>query len=187
LGCAGCLARDTWDSTHAPTQPVTDVAQLLSDVFCADPTLTGLTISGGEPSEQADAIGSLLVELAQLLRDREPEVDVLLYSGLSQRRLFAEFPDLVAGVDAVIPEPFVAMRAPGGRWRGSSNQPLVLITDLARERYAGIDLEESAGLQLIVTDGDLWVAGVPLPGALDAMVAEAGARGVSVGKGSWRP
>jgi hypothetical protein len=64
---------------------------------------------------------------------------------------------------------------------------LVLITDLARERYAGIDLEESAGLQLIVTDGDLWVAGVPLPGALDAMVAEAGARGVSVGKGSWRP
>ena len=156
------------------------------DVFDGDPTLTGLTISGGEPSEQAAAVVALLDGLRQRLDGREPVVDVLMYSGLTWRRLSKEHPELLARVDAVIPEPFVAAKAPGGRWRGSSNQPLLLLTDLAHERYADVEDAGAPTFQIVVEDGQLWTIGVPHPGDLDRVLAIAEAHGVTVKETSWR-
>ena len=187
VGCRGCLSLDTWDPERAPLTPVSQVAQDIVDILDADPTLTGVTISGGEPSEQAPALISLLQTIRRRCAPRVPPLDVLMYSGLTWRKLSKEQPELLALLDAVIPEPFVAAMAPGGRWRGSSNQPLLLLTDLARDRYAGVDDATAPSFQIVVEEGRLWTIGVPRPGDLDRVLEIAAVHGVTVEETSWRP
>ena len=183
VGCRGCLSLDTWAVGDAGI-PVVQVARSVVRAIGDDPTITGITISGGEPSEQCDSLVTLLDAVRRELPS-DAVIDVLLYSGLSWRRLSAQHPELLSRVDAVIPEPFVASKAPGGRWRGSSNQPLLLLTDLARQRYANVDDARDPSFQVVVQDGRLWTVGVPRPGDLDRVLAIAAAHGVTVEDASW--
>jgi anaerobic ribonucleoside-triphosphate reductase activating protein len=187
VGCHGCLSLDTWDADGAPLTAVSDLATQIIAILDADLTLTGITVSGGEPSEQSAELVALIQTIRAHVATRAPTIDVLMYSGLTWRRLVKEQPELVASVDAVIPEPFVAALAPGGRWRGSSNQPLMLLTDLAQERYAGIDDAAAPSFQIVVDGGHLWTIGVPRPGDLDRVLDIAAAHGVTVQDTSWRP
>ncbi|MGB7983268.1 MAG: 4Fe-4S single cluster domain-containing protein [Candidatus Nanopelagicales bacterium] len=180
LGCHGCMARDTWDPAAGSALPVAELLRRLDSTFGADSTLTGLTISGGEPLEQPEAVRSILA----WLRERRPEVDSLLYTGWSQGRVGRDELWVMQAADALVPEPFVAGRAPGGRWRGSANQPLLLLSDLARERHSTAE-GGSPALQISVTGGQLSLIGIPRPGDLDRMVDLARARGLSVRDLSW--
>lgn len=186
VGCHGCLSLDTWEADDSRFVPVVDVITAVLDAIREDPTLTGITISGGEPTEQAVAVIAILDGVHRSLPELTTPIDVLLYSGLTWRRLSKQHPGLLARVDAVIPEPFVAAKAPGGRWRGSSNQPLLLLTELARERYDGADDVTDPEFQVVVHDGRLWTIGVPRPGDLDRVLAIAEAHGVTVTETSWR-
>lgn len=120
---------------------------------------------------------------------------MLCYSGLPLGRLRQRHADVVTRLDAIISEPYVAPRAGDGRaapgrWRGSSNQPLVPLTPLGRARYAGADetrhAEEAPCIQVSVEHGAVWFIGIPEPGDLDALEERARARGVILGDVSWR-
>lgn len=180
IGCRECVSQDTWADVGGQTS----VDALLLEVttaLSAESTLTGVTISGGEPLEQADA---LQVLLSRLRKVTGPDIDFLLYTGLTWRRVLRDHADVLALLDAVIPEPYVASLAPGQVWRGSSNQPLMLLTELAEQRYR--DVPARRPFQVAVEDGRLYTIGVPGPGDLDKALAWARARGVTVGEVSWR-
>ena len=167
------------------------VAECVS-ILRSDPALTGVTISGGEPFEQSEALGELLKGIRSATVGRKPALDVLVYSGLSWSRLLRRHhPEVLQLFDAVITEPFVTARAPGGRWRGSANQSLRLLTPLGRERFApdamtGYSDREPLPFQVVVEDGRMWTVGVPRPDDLDRLVELARRRGVKVGQLSWR-
>lgn len=161
--------------------PVAEVLRRLNDIFDEDPSLTGLTVSGGEPLEQPEAVQAVL----SWVRVDRPDVDSLLYTGWAEGRVRREAPWVMDAVDALIPEPFVAARALGGRWYGSDNQTLLLLTDLARLRHADSGDDHTPSLQVNVSRGRLSVIGIPRPGDLDRMVQLARARGLSVKDLSW--
>jgi anaerobic ribonucleoside-triphosphate reductase activating protein len=182
LGCHGCMSQDTWDPSLGTDLAVSELTDVLAAAYAEDPLLSGLTISGGEPLEQPGAVREIL----RWLRSDLPEVDSLLYSGWTLDRIRRIAGWSLEAVDALIPEPFVAHRAPGRRWRGSANQPLLLLSDLGRHRHAEASGCVGSDLQVRVVDGTLTVIGVPRPGDLDRMVALARARGLHVGGVSWR-
>ena len=180
IGCRDCVSQDTWAEVGGQTS----VDALLAEVttaLSADATVSGVTISGGEPLEQAAALRELLSRLREVTG---PDVDLLLYTGFTWRRVLRDHADVVALVDAVIPEPFVASLTPGQVWRGSSNQPLMLLTELAEQRYSEVPARRP--FQVVVEDGRLYTIGVPGPGDLDKALALAKARGVTIGEVSWR-
>ncbi|HQZ86075.1 MAG TPA: 4Fe-4S single cluster domain-containing protein [Actinomycetota bacterium] len=187
IGCPGCISRDTWDPRAA--EPVS-VAEVVADCLAAldaDPLITGLTISGGEPSEQAEPVAALVDAVRVAGFNRGREIDVLLYSGLSWSALRRRHPELTRSADLIIPGPFIAARAPGGPWCGSSNQELQVLTQLGARRLAE-QPAPTAGktpLQVVVADGQLWTIGVPRPGDLDRALARAADAGVKVGGLSW--
>jgi anaerobic ribonucleoside-triphosphate reductase activating protein len=192
IGCVGCMSRDTWDPAGGRTVPV---AELLGWLGGLPPVVTGVTVSGGEPFEQAEALTQLLDGIAALSVQRETPLDVMAYSGFTLaalRRSPARWA-LLERCDVVITGPFVPGRAPGGSWRGSANQRLVVRTDLGRRRF-GADADTDGfrpGLQAVVEPQpsaalQLRVIGVPAPGELERLERGLARRGLSLAGTSWR-
>jgi anaerobic ribonucleoside-triphosphate reductase activating protein len=183
IGCAGCVSRDTWAAEPATEVEVEAVIDWLRRLP-AEPD--GVTISGGEPFDQPDALLELLGALHEWRGSRA--IDLLCYSGRSLAVLEARFAAQLELLDAVIPGPFIAARAPGLKWRGSANQDLVPLSALGHERYdAEVDSPAGPTRMQVGTDGDrIYHIGVPAPGDLAALEAALARRGLAYGEASWR-
>lgn len=189
IGCVGCMSQDTWDAGAGDRIAVGDLCDLVLAAR-ADEGLDGVTISGGEPFQQPDGLLAFCAEL----RLRWPEADILVYSGYSFRRLRERHSTVLALVDAVIADPFVAGRTTELAWRGSANQSLHVLSPSVEQRYAGAAArhatdppgEPAARLQVTVDEQAVWVTGIPRRGDLDRMRAGLLDKGLVLDDVSWR-
>ena len=127
-----------------------------------------MTISGGEPFDQPEA----LYEIVRRLRSTSSG-DLLVYSGYSHERLFAKHPDILRQIDVLISEPFLADAEQTLTLRGSDNQRVFLLSDLARRRYPE-DLDRhrwpsQRKLDVMLDENTLWMAGIPAPGDMERL------------------
>ena len=101
IGCPGCISRDTWPSTvdGQPAVPVPDVL-----AWCVRHAgVDGVTISGGEPSEQPAALTELVAGLDRHRRERG--WDLLCYTGVEEDEFARRCPEVHGLVDALITGP----------------------------------------------------------------------------------
>ena len=156
IRCPGCISADTW----GPGRGRTTVAALLEQVQPWLAEAGGVTISGGEPFDQPDA----LLELLAALRQRT-DADVLVYSGHSLERLAPLLARADGLIDALIADPFAQHQPQTLALRGSDNQRLSLLSTLGRERFAAFERPlqpEDKVLDLMLDDdGSVWMAGIP--------------------------
>lgn len=179
LGCRGCMSPETWAADDGRAVSADDVVRWCQTVQRGG-VVDGVTISGGEPFEQPAALAELLEALCRWRRTLALDVDLLCYSGLPLARLRRDHGDVLALLDAVIPEPFVVGRPDGGRWRGSDNQPVVPLSELGRVRYRSDEDADAPVLQVSAVDGAVRIVGVPRRGDLAALTRTASARGVAL-------
>ena len=188
LHCRGCVSRDTWPKDPAKTIAVADLLAWCRKV--AGDGLDGVTISGGEPFEQPSGLRALLDALAAWRRDAALDFDILCYSGFPLKTLEAKHPKLLARLDAIIPEPYADRLPLGHLWRGSSNQPLVPLSERGRRRYCAfveqpVDLGHKQ-VQVAVEGGRVWMIGIPGRGDMARVEALCADRGLALEKVSWR-
>lgn len=181
IGCAGCISRDTWAVSGGASVSVSEVMNYFESKVDAL-SLTGVTISGGEPFEQPDALLELLGSLREVRSKNE--IDILCYSGFPLKRIKRQFFDQMRLIDALIPEPFIGRREETARWRGSANQPLVLISDLAHQRYTTAAKGADA-MQVVVADQNVWMVGVPHSADMVRLTRMVADRGLVLEDVSW--
>ena len=136
----------------------------------------GLTISGGEPLEQAEAVAFLIRELRHRFRG-----DVALYSGYSWEQIKKLAPEVVELVDVLISDPYEPLSGARLNWRGSDNQRLHVLSTLGRDRW-GDDAEfanapSKRRLDVFVDGEQVWMAGIPAPGDIQKFLARLASRG----------
>lgn len=186
IHCRGCLSHDTWDADPAREVEVGDLLAWIESLPAA--SVDGVTISGGEPFDQPDALLALVEGLDAWRAELAHEVDLLAFSGYPLRRLEDRHAALLARLDAVIAEPFRRDRPTRLLWRGSSNQRLVPFSALGRRRYGPyLEQEVERPPMQAVVDEAIWYVGVPRAGDLDRLDALLAERGVHQGAVSWRP
>lgn len=188
IHCKGCVSQDTWKTD--PGREMT-VARLLT--WCRKTTggvLDGVTISGGEPFDQPQALASLLDALIDWRTRDGPDFDILCYSGYPLATLRKKHAALLALLDALIPEPYADGQPHAGLWRGSANQPLVLLSDRGRARFgAFVDAPADAFGKRIQAGGDadrVWFVGIPARGDMAALETLCAERGIELADVSWR-
>jgi anaerobic ribonucleoside-triphosphate reductase activating protein len=159
IHCPGCISADTWRKGRRG-QGI-PVAQFLADIQPWLLEADGLTISGGEPFGQPEALRELLLGVR-----RQSRGDILAYSGYPLEQLdLSRFTGLI---DALVSDPYDETAPQTLVLRGSDNQRLTLLSALGRERFAALarkrrdDPDDSKALDVMFdADGGIWMAGIP--------------------------
>lgn len=128
--CPGCTSPHTWNPSGGHLVSVEGLLEWLQSL----PRLDGLTVTGGEPTDQAAALTILL----QRFRDAVPDAEVVLYSALTWQRLQRHHAQLLTLCDVVVAGPYLAALPPTPL-AGSANQTVHLLTPLAERLYTGWD------------------------------------------------
>ncbi|MFJ2462502.1 4Fe-4S single cluster domain-containing protein [Pseudomonas sp. NPDC087615] len=156
IRCPGCISADTWGPWHRRLS----LEQLLEQITPWLHEAEGITISGGEPFDQFDALRSLLEGLRRL-----SELDILVYSGYSLEQLNESLLQTKGLIDALISDPYIEALSQTMALRGSDNQRLSLLTPLGRARLVHYErpLEPTdKALDLMFDEsGSVWMAGIP--------------------------
>ena len=188
IHCRGCVSQDTWPKDSTKAIAVADLLAWCRNV--AKDELDGVTISGGEPFEQPAGLRALLDGLDAWRRQARLDFDILCYSGFPLKTLMERHSKLLARLDAIVPEPYVERLPLRNIWRGSSNQPLVPLSDRGRLRYAAhvdatVDPDDKH-IQAAVDGQRVWMIGIPGRGDMARVEALCAARGLALEKVSWR-
>ncbi len=152
-GCPGCAN----PGTHDPAPRWLVAPGELADRLAASPGAEGVTLTGGEPLEQAEGV----LELLERLRS-STSLSVVLFTGCDpdEVRALPHGPGILARVDVLVAGPYRHdLRAPGCLG-GSSNQVALCLTD----RYRPEDLEPTVAAEVLVApDGRVTVTGPDPP------------------------
>jgi anaerobic ribonucleoside-triphosphate reductase activating protein len=150
----------------------------------------GITVSGGEPFEQPEALNELLVKLREWRRDAGLDFDILVYSGYAFSQLERRFASTVTLADVVVPGPYVASRPSEMGLTGSTNQKLHFLNDDVQRRYIQwLDDQQNGNprrIQLAVDDAGVWLVGIPRAGDLTKLEAMCRDAGLELAGSSWR-
>lgn len=188
IHCAGCASVDTWSPVGGYGVDTDELATELA-ASMIEHRLTGLTITGGEPTEQAEPLAVLVIRLRELLASAaQPHdgVDVLLFSGRTARAAARLAPALWAQVDVAVCGPYTVSRPGAEPLLATANQRLVMLSPLGRRRFADLASDAKDTLQAKVRDGEITLIGMPRPGDLDRLESALVARGVRMEGRSWQ-
>jgi anaerobic ribonucleoside-triphosphate reductase activating protein len=168
--CPGCASVHTWSPESGKSVPV---ERLLSLALGQARSPTGLTVSGGEPTDQPDGV----VALAKGFRSAFPGTEVILYTGLRWSVLEERHPSLVEQLDVAVTGPYV--RTLGSLpLAGSSNQEVHLLTDLAKSLYQDWQQLPTHTLQVgSAREGTVVTVGIPHTPRMEFAAESVGAVG----------
>jgi len=151
LGCPGCYNPETHEG-DAPIQ--TRTGELAAQIAAAK-GIEGVSISGGEPMQQPEA----LLELLTILR-QTTELSLLVFSGYRRAEVerMALGPAILDQLDVLIDGRFVSTQRLATGLRGSRNQGIVLLSDRYQEAEVAAtppaEIKISASGEVVLTGVD---------------------------------
>jgi len=147
--CSGCLAKDS-QALDGGYEVETDT---ISRAVCQNKNIEGVTISGGEPFLQAEALTDVISKIKA-----NRDIGVILYTGYD----FHEIKDnpLCALCDLIIDGPYIHELNDNLSLRGSSNQKIHLITPRYKNEIS-LYGDKGRKIELLFRNGNITMIGVP--------------------------
>lgn len=123
IRCSGCYVPETHNRLNGKRVPISSI---VADILREKNNSDGVTILGGEPFDQAEAVGELVASL------KIHGINVTVYTGytidaLIQRNV-PSINYILTHIDLLIDGPFLSSERVGvGEYRGSMNQRIIRI------------------------------------------------------------
>lgn len=147
IGCRGCVNPGFLEGAAGRSVPVDALARLFTE---RAPAIEGITLSGGEPTEQPEAAVALATAARGL------GLSVVMFSGRTASWLREKQPALHDACDLIVAGPYVEHLPSRGPLLGSANQEVVFVTD----RYRAEDLVRIPRAEVHLGGRHLSVTGI---------------------------
>lgn len=160
--CERCASPFLWQQKPEQAIPLPRLLSIVTRLL-RDKKPDGLTITGGEPFDQALALSALLQQLPE-----KPD-DILIYSGYSREELLQdpEKKALLAQVGVLIDGPYLdSQNTPDIVLRGSRNQRIFYEKPSLRLRYQPY-LQQGRQIQNFIYDYEIFSVGIQNPMSAD--------------------
>lgn len=162
--CKGCMSESTRPidgGKEVPVDLVLEEVKKLNDI-------EGITISGGEPFLQINALYSILKNLRETTK-----LGVIIYTGYTMEQLHTmqdiKVDSILTGyADLIIDGEYIDELNDGKSLKGSSNQKLNFITERYK-KFLPIYEEKKRNIEIYATSRDLFIVGVPEKGKLEEL------------------
>lgn len=186
IRCRGCVSLDTWGLRPSTAVDADEVIAWCWSHLARD--ADGLTVSGGEPFDQPEALTYILEELKRLGEVSEINFDILCYTGLHYDEVSHRFAHVLRLLDAIVSEPFEQNLPTKKYLCGSDNQVLRILIGKNRERFEreGRRMSQDKHMGVSVDDDAVYLTGIPREQDLEKLRKALASRGVNLGKMSWR-
>ena len=148
--CQGCLAKDSWALDGGELVKVDE----LVDKIMQQDAIEGITISGGEPFLQQEA----LCELITRVREHK-DIGVIIYTGMLYSEI--ETTALAHLTDIIVDGEYVEALNDNKSLRGSSNQNIICLTERYKDiisKYYGV---QGRKIELLLSDRRTQMIGIP--------------------------
>jgi anaerobic ribonucleoside-triphosphate reductase activating protein len=188
IGCEGCCSRDTWEPGGGGSLPVDTLLEWCRGI--APNGVDGITVSGGEPFDQPEALEELLRGLRCWRDIAQAQFDVLVYTGNSRRRIESRYRSHLDLIDVLVPGPYRAGVAADSPLAGSGNQRVWYVNDAVRANYehwlGQLSQLSRRPIQAAVDDCGVWLIGIPRSGDLGKLQKSCAEAGLTLSDASWR-
>ena len=161
--CIGCSNPELWSQEGWPSIDVESVVIMVESIL-HNHMVDGITISGGEPMDQAEEL-SLLVE--RLSRYTE---DILVYTGYTYEELCRDpqREQVLNSIAVLVDGDYIEGRNTKLVLRGSSNQHIYLFRRCFEEKYQNyLSHTEPMSVQNMFCDENAVSFGIHEPGFID--------------------
>ena len=151
LACPGCFNPETHDTAAGELVTIKDLAAWSLDLR---ESVEGITISGGEPSQQALFLGLFLREVRSA-----SDLSVILFTGYSVQEVLEreDRRGVLPYIDVLIAGRYQACQRTATGLKGSSNKEFVFCSD----RYSLADFEGIPTSEIVIgRDGNVVVTGI---------------------------
>ena len=156
IHCPDCIAEYLWSFDESRAREVEDVAREVEEFFSDDGNVDGVTISGGEPFDQPEAL------IALLKKFRAKDIrDILLYTGYDINEITSANPEISELAAAVVDSPFQLGEDTEDAWKGSSNQTLTVFDRQLSGRYEKWRGTKKGPMQVAVLKDRVISIGIP--------------------------
>ncbi len=150
LGCPGCFN----PATHDPgAGEASDTRELSAKILANPETVEGISISGGEPFQQPEALLAILRHL------EGSGLSILIFSGYTRLEIEHQpfGPDILSRCDVLVAGRYRQSQHFGSGLLGSTNQTIHLLTP----QYRPSDFERVPRSEIILhRDGTLTLTGI---------------------------
>lgn len=130
IHCDGCQNRHTWDLNGG--QEI-EIKNIVDDIF-NDVLIDGVTISGGDPMEQKQA----LLELCKEIKNRDNNMNIMIYTGRTYEELINLNNDCINNIlkiaDYLVDGRFEKNNTDNAiRYTGSANQRIIDLRQVIKD------------------------------------------------------
>lgn len=183
IRCEGCMSKDTWDFDSSKNLYIEKLVGWIEST--SDKKPDGLTISGGEPFDQPEGLEKIIQSVHRWRQTLAYDFDILCYSGYSADYLRINFSQILSQLDTVIAEPYDT-NLDKAYLRGSSNQQILIMSNLGNQRYGkNIDIPYINEMQIVVDKNEIILLGIPNKDDLEKLELHCKSKGLVFHTNTW--
>jgi anaerobic ribonucleoside-triphosphate reductase activating protein len=153
--CPGCLSQEFQKQKENEIIAIDRLTQEVVSLARAHQT-RAVTVSGGEPFEQADELKIFLTQLRE-----QGITDILVYSGDLLEEILPKFPWIPELVTALVDGPFDQNKPTKAIFCGSSNQRLHIFDKNMTTLYQSWSAQTQRQVQMLLSSDKIRLLGIP--------------------------
>ena len=150
IRCDGCISKYTWQKEKKYKKNIDEVVKEINGF-----NTQSITISGGEPFDQPQALYNLLKKI------RKDFKDILVYSGYSYEFLAKKYSYILELIDVLIDGEYKKDLPSNKAYKGSQNQRMFIFNEKLVSKYQKFFQSEKSEIQFYYQNQSLYLLGIP--------------------------